>query len=561
MKVLRTGLAATVLAGALSFGMVTQAQAVAPIAPILIGGVPVAGEAAIAAGATCAGALPVCLGVAGVLIAGTALYATQDTWVPALSRAFGVAGTQAFPPDASTVGLSTDIVMDSIWQSTPNSVTVSTIKTGPGNAAFGYGYELVCRTSGGVFTWQTGAHSTGLIGTGGGASNPEWKTITCNAGATPVALRTIDRGAGTGSLSRPINYLSWGSSSNMPSDTATTYKATSKCVLPDGSTQDLTVTYSGQADPSDIGFKVPSCAAAGLGNHAKSVTVDAKFPGRTDFRRAWEVTPAAEAPYPLCDPALPGSCVLEVYIDGAACVVGAEGCLDWASQPTSRVQCHYGPYTVARSRCYLLERSYRPGGARLTEPNTDGNPATTSDPAPDPTPTPTPTPTGTGGPTPTPSPTPTPPPGTGTAGPVPVDDPCWPSGSAAWNPAAWVLAPVKCALTWAFVPEAGLSPYTSRITDAWGGSDVGTWVGDVGGSAGTIGGGVSGIGGCSGPVWTINLGGHPYRFAPLDACNEPLRSIAPFVKIAVTALVLIVGFKAVTRAITRSLDLPSAPGS
>jgi hypothetical protein len=120
---------------------------------------------------------------------------------------------------------------------------------------------------------------------------------------------------------------------------------------------------------------------------------------------------------------------------------------------------------------------------------------------------------------------------------------------------------VQCALVWAFVPTGGLEPHTQRVTDAWGASPVGTWVGEVGGASGTLGAGISGLGGCEGPVWMIPLGGESYRFAPLDACTAPMSGIAPWVKAAIGALTVLAGIKAVSRPVTRSLDLPSAPGA
>jgi hypothetical protein len=550
MKRLRTGLAASVLAVSLSFGLAAQpAQAltVPPIvAPVLVGGTPAAGGAV----ATCVASV-VCIGAVGIAAAAVGLYATRDTWVPLLAGFFEDGQEEAI---SSAGGVRVDttaaLFMASVSANVLTYTLVRNTPVGSNSLTSEWYWEMVCRAAPGVYTWASG--STYRAATSGPVTTNF--TQSCSTGSVPVGFRTWGPGANTGRY-QPLTHVQWGGNGGLASELST-YRATAECVKADGSTETLVVEYQGNPSSVGPGLMIPSCQEAGIGDHAKSVDVDVKLPGRTDFRDAWAVTAPAQPLYPDCDPTMSTGCELRVQVDGTVCAVGDARCLEWMTHAPSRLVCLWGPYTVPLARCDMLERAYQTGGARITEETTDGDPATApaGSPGTDPGTYPTPVPFPTTVPVPT---GPAPVPETG----VTVDSGCWPTGTAAWNPLEWVLRPVQCAMVWAFIPETGLEPYTARVMDAWGASPVGTWVGEVGGASATLGGGISGNGGCEGPVWSLPLGGESYRFAPLDACTAPMSSIAPWVKAAVAALTVLAGIKAVSRPVTRSLDLPSAPGA
>jgi hypothetical protein len=116
-------------------------------------------------------------------------------------------------------------------------------------------------------------------------------------------------------------------------------------------------------------------------------------------------------------------------------------------------------------------------------------------------------------------------------------------GMASWNPVDWVLTPIKCGLSWAFVPKPAAAGQltataTATITDA----GLGDWLGVPTAVVSTIPEG----GGCRGPALNMpdQLGGATYH--PLDACDDPMSRYAALSR-AVTSVVVVVlgGFVAV----------------
>lgn len=542
-------MAAVAIGVSLSLGVSSSAQALVvappPVPPVVVGSAASAGGAAVSAGAACVASV-VCLGAVGVAAAAVGLYATRDSWVPAIKRWIGGEETTTIP----YAGPSPQILHSPSLSGDGRSLTVSITdnRTSGTNAALYQGFQYSCDTAGVVGSWlQANWGSTIAPGV------TKSYTINCAEGSQMLAMFSTDYTLTCSNCHTASNDISWSRPGDYPAGSEV-YRSTVECVKADGSTESYSVEYQGQANSSDVGFLIPSCSAAGKGTHARSVDVDVRLPGRTDFRDAWSVTPPADPNYPDCDPSLPSSvnCVLQVWVDGVECQVGDSRCLDWQSHAQSRVQCKWGPYTVGISSCDMLERAYRPGGALLTEENIDGNPQTSTGGSPG-------TDTGTSSfPTEAPIPNDVPAPSLGNPS---VGGPgCWPTGSARWNPLEWVQLPVQCALVWAFVPEGGLQTYTDRFGDGWSNSDLGLWVADVGGAAGELGTGVSGASGCEGPVWDITLNGNAYRFAPLDACVPPLSGVAPWVKAAVSALVVLAGVRAVARPITTALGVPGVPG-
>lgn len=577
MKWLRASLAAVVLACGLSLTMAVQPVAAAapslvapaPVVGAVVGGTAAADAAAVGSGSACvvmtAGA---CLAAIGLAAAAVGLYATRDSWVPAVKSFLGGgSGAASAPASGGGSVILTQMALEMTGVSGA-VLTYRAVYSSGVNANWYYDYG--CKTSGGSIIYQVKKFVAWTDQYPPGGGNSKAFSIDCGAGGTPAWFDTYC----TGEYNRCPGTLTRWRAADGPTDAAIQYRATAKCVKADGSTQDLVVDYQGQPTGDGAGFLMPSCEAAGLGNHAKSVEIGAKLPGQTDFRKIWDVKPSDNPTYPLCNPGLVTACVLEVWVDGSVCRVGDARCLDWASHAPSRIECHWGSYVVADSKCDMLENAYQPGGSRLTEPEIDGDPATkpttgtgaTGQPSPSTTAPPVPIPTDAPLPTPT-APAPTGPPGPDpapTATPSPIPDVgdgagCWPSGSARWNPLEWVLRPVQCAFVWAFVPDEGFDAIAEGVQEEWADSDIGTWIASDAAEPGRqIVDLVSGGGGsCEGPVWTISLGDRPYRFAPLDACSGPMASIAPVVKTFGTVLVAIAGVYLCVNPILQALGIPA----
>ena len=116
-----------------------------------------------------------------------------------------------------------------------------------------------------------------------------------------------------------------------------------------------------------------------------------------------------------------------------------------------------GAAPVARD-CFC--RPLQPNADPLAPPNWQPDYGTPGNPAPAPSgganPAPAPIPQLPTNPNPNPTPVPT--------TPNSSDSACWPSGSAAFNPLEWVLQPVKCALSWAFVPKRDFQSDVNGLT-------------------------------------------------------------------------------------------------
>lgn len=104
-------------------------------------------------------------------------------------------------------------------------------------------------------------------------------------------------------------------------------------------------------------------------------------------------------------------------------------CVDWFTDPakTQNYECTHGTKVLALAECNVYRPTFNPAqtvqGINYADPVTGALPSPT---------------------TPLPAPTP---------GSSPDSSACFPRGWGAFNPAEWVLKPVSCALTYAFVPS------------------------------------------------------------------------------------------------------------
>lgn len=104
-----------------------------------------------------------------------------------------------------------------------------------------------------------------------------------------------------------------------------------------------------------------------------------------------------------------------------------------------------------------------------------------------------------------------------------------------WNPVNWVYVPIKCALTWAFVPkEADLEAQTQTVHESVENSSIGTFFGAIGDFAGAFmpGDNETNVN-CAGPAVSIPAIGLN-DIHPLDACSEPMATLADYVHTILT---------------------------
>jgi hypothetical protein len=240
-----------------------------------------------------------------------------------------------------------------------------------------------------------------------------------------------------------------------------------------------------------------------------------------------------------------GTCKTAVFIqeDGVGpfveCAVGNPlDCNAWDAYAASfpgRVQCRYGTHIMPLTDCKGMEQAYYTGrratddgGTTWHAINPDGTPAPKPSPNPGPTPGPTP------GPSPAPAPTNVHDPA---FDPQPSNSSCW-AGMISWNPLDWVYTPVKCVMTWAFVPPEGdYAAQLNAVDKTWGTTGPGRWFTAMGSLITAT--SPPGDGSCAGPAWsgTLPAGGGGFTVHPFSACADPVATVARVVKLGLTVLV------------------------
>lgn len=214
-------------------------------------------------------------------------------------------------------------------------------------------------------------------------------------------------------------------------------------------------------------------------------------------------------------------------------------CMDWARTDTSVIadqyRCVYGSHVLTLDHCSMYRApavgplpNYNPDTGELHKP---GDPVPNREfPSPKPE-----TNAGTQAP-PAPAPSPG---GLPDFGVDPSN--CWPTGWGVLNPVAWVLMPVQCALSWAFVPrpqavEALQLEFMARADATLAGSPIEA-LATIPALFTQPG------GGCAGPPLHINMLGVNYTGYPFNACDEPMAGAAALVRsFASVSIYFLAGF-------------------
>lgn len=329
-----------------------------------------------------------------------------------------------------------------------------------------YSSSQITGTSAGCGNWSTtstGSYDTGATFAGYPLSREQGANTFCG-GSCPIiewaksyaGIVNPSTGVGVSTLPAPVGVYY----APAPEPWSLTYTLTCQsgtATATETSVVHFTPTANGQSPDPSFAKTCPELLA---GSHVKSVGVS----GGRDTIANPEVNiiyptynTGAEASYPLCTTKAPaGGCWLDLQKNGKSCFATGVYCAGWLSNETRwNMTCEWGPYSMPLSDC---EKAYGdkfdtevqqepnpspspsapPGTGTGTIPSSGANP--TTDPVPDYNPDPNPDPD------PEPSPDPSDPSNPGGSN-------CWGSGWS-WNPVSWVYVPVKCALSWAFVPRS-----------------------------------------------------------------------------------------------------------
>lgn len=526
LTVLARGAAAVGVASVLVFAVpITSANAWVAPSPKVAGQMVIGAVRAAAPGAAkVAVTLPGRANPLGLAFtAGQLLYMTRDSWMPWVANAFGAGGASSVSPAGA-------LDMSLTW-SVNFSPTLDASAIDVRAVASAYtGYDVLnaswqCKSSIGTVTSGSGG-SNGFVWEGG--QSGDFHLGNCPTGSTLVSASAW---AGNGKS----NTLSWGQS--FDPQTEATYEVSVDCRLADGTLATITKTT---VSPQGGGLAIGSCDAMYPGSHGIGLRVGGARTGSPmveQWRQDWNETSTL---YPNCVGAgMACSYVLEYQ--GVPCVAGQSACINWALKSQANpadYQCKYGAYSLSLSGCGILERVYEPNGTTLTDLNTDGNPATADVTYPDwvPAPEPVPGAPAVGAPGGAPAPV-----TGGQTNPTATqtnNTDCWPSGVAAWNPAEWVLTPIKCALSWAFVPNvATLTVLKDGIK-----ADLDrTGLPALGAAVAVPLTSVPGGSGCAGPEVVFAAGGFTFPVRPFSACDEPLRTAALMTHALFTVVIVVGG--------------------
>jgi len=119
---------------------------------------------------------------------------------------------------------------------------------------------------------------------------------------------------------------------------------------------------------------------------------------------------------------------------------------------------------------------------------------------------------------------------------------------------------VGCALSWAFVPAPNvLAVEVAEAQASWTGSRVGTFVAPVMEFPGQFASWGDAEPDCSGPKFTIPLGSFSQEVEPMNACEEPMATVAFWIKLALTAFLVWAGITMVINPILLAMGLNVLP--
>jgi hypothetical protein len=544
------------------------------------------GEATVTAAEAVVAASPVGWIVGGIA-AGALLYMTSDKWLPWVKGLFvydppgpGDATVTAPPgtrcrQQANPLGLVANANGESLVVS--STILVNGSVGGSfycSNAQLTSDYIAQCINvnSGALFTRTGNSIVMGQWGTttaGGGVfttTQPNWCNGTAQNPARVIAISGWTGAAATSNMTSD----SWSWKTTNAADLAvlegTRDTTTTKTCVNATTSVSVSATITGGAGAPGV-----NCPA---GTVADSVKVTSGYDTADQRTIATASVPAsAKTAYPTC--VGPGSigqpvCTLMVFLDGTVCTVSRTECAAWDQVNPARIECHYGQYVLtgsaAATECASIKNGYVTGlltvdtnaaqadpAQQIVPANADGSVYAPAAPATTATGTATATGSGTataGAPAPGQAGTPADLPSPASAD----ESACFPSGWSVLNPVEWVLKPVKCALSWAFVPPAGtITSSMSGLITAWKTSGPGAYMDGIGAA---VGGMTASASGCQGPglSFSTTLSGGQTLY-PLNACNPPVSTVASIVNTCLTLLIWVGCFAACAQMVLGSFGI------
>lgn len=206
-------------------------------------------------------------------------------------------------------------------------------------------------------------------------------------------------------------------------------------------------------------------------------------------------------------------CQLSLWIDNNPCDDQTPICKNWTKIATDnppRVKCKYGTQTVDIKNCYQLAYAFDPGHQVTTDPSTTTPPSTGTDPG-------------------------VASPGQGTttdAPPAPTEaadqgsqSKCFPHGWSAFNPFEWVYKPMICVLKDAFIPSQSWSTWAGGLTGAFAGKAPFVWISQLSSLPSSI-----ASGGCP-TSWVFHFQGRSYPILCGTTAGDQLHSYRPLITV------------------------------
>ncbi len=299
-----------------------------------------------------------------------------------------------------------------------------------------------------------------------------------------------------------------------------------KCVIAFQSGGSATAYTANFTEGGATAVPAPVCPAVPPSEIPTTTTIYETSPGGDIQLFQQPTTPEYQnwkSTYPEC---ANGSCLLDLRKSAVSCFQNAAACDGWMTDPNrdTLYACWYGTHSVPLSQCYVYAPTFTPAKVAAGMPYADPSTGTST--------------------------------GVQTA-PVeggvmdnPVNAPsstprqCWPTGWGQLNPLAWVLQPLQCGLTWAFVPsQPQVDAQLAKVQTAWKATPMFQMAGVVTGWHFQI-----AMTGCKGPGVPIVYGTKTYdTWYPLNACDQPMAFWAGVCSTAVNLAFIILGGLAITR--------------
>jgi hypothetical protein len=308
-----------------------------------------------------------------------------------------------------------------------------------------------------------------------------------------------------------------------------------------------------------------SCPAGYVPESGKT-TVDG-IPGQDAKEISnWGIPDTARQQYPECIGLQAVGCAIAIEVDGQPCAIGNADCADWMgvqSTNPGRVKCFWGPYEMSPTQCSGLTNAYQEGAEnglrRFPEQEVGAEPLPLFNPEYNPNPNPSPSPS----PSPSVNPSTNPSPNPSTVPTVPATNPGTPPTTGenpanadfasclgkmwTWNPVDWVAVPVGCALAWAFVPNAQAAQAKGQqIKDKLDELGIAGPIVAVQETMASLPAG----GGCAGPTIVFSIRTVHQTFQPLNACSEPMSTVASLANAAGSLYLVLFGSIGFVRALS-----------